>query len=196
MLDDIDIKTFEKELTLVDSYTQHLSKTIEDFRGFFKKEKQEKMIAFNEIIESTLDIVRISIENKNIKIDTNFTCNENITTYTNELKQVILNLMKNAEDILLEKEIKNPYIYIETKYDKSTLTLSIKDNAGGIPSDIQDKIFDPYFTTKEKKNGTGLGLYMSKIIVEEHCGGKLYVNNDEYGAVFSIEFILEHSTNE
>ncbi len=195
MLDDVDTKTFEKELVLIDGFTQHLSKTIEDFRGFFKKEKKKNITTLKEVVNSTLDIVKISIENKNIKIHKNFTCNKNIKIYTNEIKQVVLNLMKNAEDILLEKNIENPYISIETKFVNNTLSLSIKDNGGGIPLSIKDKIFDPYFTTKDKKDGTGLGLYMSKIIVEEHCGGKLYVNNDKDGAVFSIEFILKQTIN-
>ncbi|RLA72299.1 MAG: histidine kinase, partial [Epsilonproteobacteria bacterium] len=87
------------------------------------------------------------------------------------------------EDALQEKDIQNPTITIETKDN----ILMISDNGGGIPEDIMDKIFDPYFSTKTKKDGTGLGLYMSKTIIEEHCGGKLSVSNGEDGAVFTIE---------
>jgi C4-dicarboxylate-specific signal transduction histidine kinase len=104
-------------------------------------------------------------------------------TYPNEIKQVILNLLKNAEDILLEKEIENPTITINT-YDN---ILIVKDNAGGVPDDIIGKIFDPYFSTKTKKDRTGLGLYMSKTIIEDHCGGSLSVSNDNNGAIFKIE---------
>ena len=93
-----------------------------------------------------------------------------------------MNLIKNAEDVLLERKVENPTITIETRDN----ILRVKDNAGGIPEDILDKIFDPYFSTKTKKDGTGLGLYMSKTIVEEHCGGKLLVENSDEGAVFSI----------
>jgi signal transduction histidine kinase len=85
-------------------------------------------------------------------------------------------------NILLEKNINNPTITIKT--DKNILTIS--DNGGGIPEDIIDKIFEPYFSTKEQKDGTGLGLYMSKTIVEQHCSGKLNVSNNEDGAVFKI----------
>ena len=101
--------------------------------------------------------------------------------------QVILNLIKNAEDALLENSINNPKIIITIK--DRILTLS--DNAGGIPKDIIDKIFEPYFSTKTKKDGTGLGLYMSKIIIQEHCAGKIYVENEENGAKFTI--ILENN---
>jgi len=83
----------------------------------------------------------------------------------------------------MEKEIENPIITIKS-YDN---ILTINDNAGGIPQAIQDKIFNPYFSTKEEKNGTGLGLYMSKTIVEDHCGGKLSVTNSYDGAIFKIE---------
>ena len=104
------------------------------------------------------------------------------TTYPNELKQVVLNLLKNAEDILLEKEIEHPVITIETQNN----LLRISDNAGGVPSEIIDKIFNPYFSTKTQKDGTGLGLYMSKTIIEEHCQGKLTVSNSDVGAVFEV----------
>lgn len=196
MLDEIDKEVFKTELSLVDGYTQHLSKTIEDFRGFFKKDKKKTITTLEEIIGSTLDIVRKSIENKNIKISTNYEANKKINTYANELKQVVLNLMKNAEDVLVEKEIQNPHIYVNTQCINNKLIVSVKDNGGGVPADIRSNLFDPYFTTKEKREGTGLGLYMSKIIVEDHCGGKLHIKNDEDGAVFSIEFEIAKAINE
>ncbi|MCD6433220.1 MAG: sensor histidine kinase, partial [Sulfurimonas sp.] len=85
-------------------------------------------------------------------------------------------------DILLQKKIKEAKIVIET----NATTLTVSDNGGGIPEDIMKKIFDPYFSTKLDTNGTGLGLYMSKTIIEDHCGGRLSVSNDESGAVFKI----------
>ena len=187
MLDEVNKETFTNELYLIDNYTQHLSKTIEDFREFFKKDKKKSITTLNEIVESTLDIVRVSIENKNIKIQTNYKCTKKVKTYINELKQVLLNIMKNAEDVLLEKEIANPCICIETNCENNRIILSVKDNGGGIPSQIIDNIFDPYFTTKEKKEGTGIGLYMSKIIIEEHCHGKLYFDTNKYETTFTIE---------
>jgi signal transduction histidine kinase len=107
----------------------------------------------------------------------------NLHTYPNEVKQVILKLIKNAEDILIENNITNGQITIKS----NRKILEISDNGGGIPEEIISKIFDPYFSTKIKKDGTGLGLYMSKIIIEEHCGGTLSVSNDEKGAVFKTD---------
>jgi len=191
MIDDINKDFFEQELKLIDKYSQHLSKTIDDFRDFFKENKEKTMTSLVKVINDTLDIVRVSIENKNITINTNIGCSLEFMTYENELKQVVLNLIKNAEDILLERNIKNPTISILTVCDIKNCknqTLIIKDNGGGVPEDIILKIFEPYFSTKKEQNGTGIGLYMSKLIIEDHCKGKLTVTNDKEGAVFQINF--------
>ena len=166
----------------ISELTQELSKTIDDFRDFFKPTKERKSMTYKSLVEQTLNIVEVSLHNKNIDIIVELESDVKFCTYTNELKQVLLNLIKNAEDILIEKKVENPYIKISAKGNR----LCVRDNGGGIPKEIEKKIFDPYFSTKSK-NGTGLGLYMSKIIVEEHCGGKLLVSNDEKGAVFVIE---------
>ena len=100
------------------------------------------------------------------------------------MMQVIINILKNAQDNFKEKEIKNPYIKISTEHR----SIRICDNGGGIPKPILNKIFDPYFSTKNEKNGTGLGLYMSKIIVEDHHKGNLHVSNTKDGVCFKIEF--------
>jgi signal transduction histidine kinase len=146
-----------------------------------------KIINVNDLIYSTLDIVQISLENKNIKVTTNLIeDNIQLETYPNEVKQVLLNIIKNAEDILVEKKIQDPTITIETTHKNNQIQLLVKDNAGGIPDDILDRVFEPYFSTKTEKDGTGLGLYMSKTIIEEHCGGTLSVKNNDFGAVFKI----------
>jgi len=164
-------------------YSQHLSSTIDDFRDFFKENKEKKEITYNELINSVLSIVEISVTNKEIILEQKLNSDIVFHTYPNEIKQVILNLIKNAEDVLVENNIENPKITIETDGN----TLSISDNGGGISEEIQNKIFDPYFSTKTKKDGTGLGLYMSKTIIEEHCGGELTVSNNKDGAVFTIK---------
>ena len=182
-LDTLDNDTAVELGEKISDYAQHLSSTIDDFRSFFQTNKEKREITYKELIKSVLSIIEISVQNKDIKLKQNLQSEVTFTTYPNELKQVILNLIKNAEDILLEKEIENPTITIETQDN----ILKIKDNAGGVPDDIIDKVFNPYFSTKTKKDGTGLGLYMSKTIIEEHCGGKLSVSNDECGAVFEIK---------
>ena len=190
IMDDINKDLFENELKQIDQYSQHLSKTIDDFRNFFKEDKEKELISFSKIVNDTLEIVEVSLKNKNINIITNIECEEKFETYSNELKQVLLNLIKNSEDALIENKVKYPTITIKTlcnnNCDKQTLI--IQDNAGGIPPEIIEEIFKPYFSTKKEKDGTGLGLYMSKTIIEDHCKGHLSVKNDSYGAVFSIEF--------
>ncbi|MEA2019868.1 MAG: ATP-binding protein [Campylobacterota bacterium] len=190
-LNKLDKETAVELSNKISDYSQHLSSTINDFREFFKSNKEKRDTTFNDIVNSVLNIVETSVENKNITLIKNLNCTNRFNTYPNEIKQVVLNLIKNAEDVLIEKDIQNPKIIIES--DCGVLTIS--DNGGGIPDDIMPKIFDPYFSTKTKKDGTGLGLYMSKTIIEEHCGGELRVSNDEVinqdgkpscGAVFTI----------
>jgi len=166
--------------------SQYLSDTIDDFRNFFRNDTGVDTISFNELVDSVLNIIGESIESKGIEIKKDLDCDCKFTAYSNELKHVIINIIKNAEDILTENQIKNPYIHIRTYEQDNTLILSINDNGGGISKEIIEKVFDPYFSTKDKKNGTGLGLYMSKIIVEDHCHGLLQVENVNDGAVFKI----------
>ncbi|MEA3497693.1 MAG: HAMP domain-containing sensor histidine kinase, partial [Campylobacterota bacterium] len=177
---------------------QGMSKTIDDFRDFFKHEKGKVEFVINDVINDTLEMVKpIFTQNK---IEIVFDANQNFTTigYPNELGQAILNIINNAKEELTEKDTKVSFdstnltnedkkIKINLEQIENEIILNISDNAGGIPNDIIDNIFNPYFSTKEEKNGTGLGLYMSKIIIEDHMGGKLSVSNSDDGAVFSIK---------
>jgi len=173
----------------ITEYAQHLSTTIDDFRDFFKSNKEKKEVTYKELVRSVLNIVHSSVIDQNIELITTYNSEEVFSTYPSEIKQVILNLIKNAEDVLIERNIKEPQIIIET-IDNS---LIVRDNGGGVPQKIIEKIFDPYFSTKLEKDGTGLGLYMSKMIIEDHCRGKLTVSNSEKGAVFKI--ILYNANN-
>ena len=119
-------------------------------------------------------------------ISTDIQSTETFESYQNELKQVLLNLIKNAEDVLHEREIKNAEIIIKAFSDEDHLYLEVCDNAGGVPETHIDQIFNAYFSSKSQEIGSGLGLYMSKIIIEEHCGGRLSVKNVEEGACFCI----------
>ena len=167
-------------------YSKHLSNTIDDFRDFFKPDKEQKLVTIEELTKSVLGIVKASLCQQNIKIDIDIRYHEKFTSYPNELKQVILNLIKNAEDVLLENGIENPWIKIDGYKKDDSIIIEVKDNGKGVPEGLMDKIFDPYFSTKLKKDGTGLGLYMSKTIVEDHCHGKLELKNNVNGAVFMI----------
>ncbi len=164
----------------------NMSKTIDDFRDFFKPEKEKQEFIINETIQDTIDMVKPFFSD--LEIELIFYTKEEITTigYQNELGQGIINIINNAKDVLVENEIENKQINITLTQDDKDITLSISDNAGGIPDNIIDKIFDPYFSTKDEKNGTGLGLYMTKMIVEDHMDGKLSVSNNKAGAEFKI----------
>ncbi len=185
-MDKLDNDTAIQKALDISKFSQHLSTTIDDFRDFFNTHKECKNTNLNDIVNSVLQITESAIGNKNILLQKELNCHKTFKSYPNELKQVILNLLKNAEDTLLEKKIKNPTIIIATYMKESNYILEISDNAGGVPDNIIDKIFDPYFSTKIKKNGTGIGLYMSKIIIEEHCSGKITVENGADGAIFKV----------
>ncbi len=168
------------------TYSQHLSDTIDDFRNFFKPNKEKDKVNFTQIVEAVTNIIQHSLKSHHIELKQELNCGEEFKSYANELKQVVLNLVKNAEDILIENKIKNPYIKILTRTQADKFVLEVRDNGGGIPKKVLKDIFNPYFSTKKQKDGTGLGLYMSKMIVEEHCQGKLRAYNSDDGAVFVI----------
>ena len=195
IMDNYKKEFFEKSLNNISDYSQHLSSTINDFRNFFKDNKEQKETTIEDIIESSLGIINSALNNDNIKLVKIYNCNELFYSYPNELKQVVLNLIKNAEDALLEHKIKNPIIYLKTYTQNDNYILEISDNAGGIDKDIINNIFIPYFSTKKNKEGTGLGLYMSKIIIEDNCNGKIYAKNNDKGAVFTVELKDIHNKN-
>jgi len=176
----------EKKHGSINQYVEFLSATIDDFRNFFKPDKSKELIMVTIPIHRALQIVKSSLESKGIYLETNFKCNEAVYMYQNEMMQVILNVLKNSEDNFLEKGIENPKIIISTYLENNQYVISLLDNGGGIPEDILISIFDPYFSTKAEKNGSGLGLYMSKTMVEEHSGGKLIAHNIEDGVEFKI----------
>jgi signal transduction histidine kinase len=134
------------------------------------------------VIAKALAIVHNSMATDNIKIIEEYDDNTQIEMHDNEMLQVILNIFKNAHDNFKEKQIASPLIKVSS-HDN---TLFICDNGGGIPKDVLERIFDPYFSTKDEKNGTGLGLYMSKTIVEDHHHGKLRAYNQNDGVCFEI----------
>ena len=191
MLDNYQKSFFEKQLENIMNYAQHLSSTIDDFRSFFKTNKEKNSISLEQIVESTLGIIQASIEVKSIKVITDYQCNQYLFTYANEIKQVVLNLLKNSEDAILESRIENPSILIKTYSKEDFGYIDIIDNGGGIADEVIKSIFIPYFTTKEKRDGTGLGLYMSKTIIEEHCNGKLTVHSKDGNTTMRIKLPLK-----
>jgi signal transduction histidine kinase len=160
-----------------------MSKTIDDFRNFFRTEKTKNDFSIIKSIENSISILKPQLDNHSISIKV--TGDDFITNgIENELQQVILNLINNARDAILDNNIENGQITVDI--EKNSSTISIEDNAGGIPEDIIDRIFEPYYTTKEEGKGTGLGLYMSNMIIKETMNGKLSVKNSDNGAKFTI----------
>lgn len=182
-LDDKTMKEKSKEADIVLDYMSH---TIDDFMNFFLPKKEKEEFYLYKMLASVMTIVSSSLKNNNIKIIIDVDKKIKINTYLNEFEQVVLNILKNAKDVLIEKDIKKPVIKINAYEEDDYIVLFIEDNGGGIEVEPQGKIFEPYFTTKGDSDGTGIGLYMSKIIVDKNMKGKLRVRNTKNGAKFGI----------
>jgi len=176
----IDDKFVDKFKTKANEQINYMSNTIDDFTSFFKKDKQKQKFYVEEVIEDALKLLEGRI--KNVKIIKEYETTIMINGYKTEFSQVILNILNNAIDVLNERKIENKKIWIKIKSN----LIEIEDNAGGIAEDIKEKIFEPYFTTKFQSQGTGIGLYMSKIIITKHFNSKLEVENSKFGAIFKI----------
>ncbi len=185
-LGNLEDKELKDKLSKIMEYVKHLSSTIDDFRNFFRPDKEKEEVKISSLIEDTLKIVREHIESRGITIDVQLSYDGYIKTYPNELKHVLLNLLNNARDALVENGVKEPVIRIESHREGNSVVIKVRDNAGGIDSKLIGNIFKPYFTTKSHKEGTGLGLYISKIIIEGHLKGRIYAKNVDGGAEFGI----------
>lgn len=166
---------------------RYMSHTIDDFRNFFLPKKEKEDFDINLGIKSAINIINASIQNNNIELNvTYFSDKVIILGYSNEFTQVIINLISNSKDAILSKRIDNGKIDISLFEFENSINVQISDNGGGIPSEIIDRIFEPYFTTKFSSKGTGLGLYMSQKIIQG-MNGTIHVKNSSNGAVFTIE---------
>ncbi len=192
-LEELSVDEMQENINKINTYTQYLSATITDFRNFFKPDKEKSLISMNDVVHGSLQIIGSSLEAQNIILESSLESEQKFKSYPNELKQVVLNILKNAQDVLLEKEVPNGRIFIKAETQEGNFKLSIYDNAGGISEEHLPYVFDSYFTTKEKRDGTGLGLYMSKMIVEDHCKGTLDVENTDDGACFTLTIPRELS---
>jgi len=183
----------EKACNGINENAQYLSETIDTFRNFIKEEKELKEVVLQERIDKALAIVNTTLKSKLIVLINNidYSSDIKVTIVLGEIEQVIINIINNAKDILIENNIKNPQIIINLQTIDNKAVITIEDNAGGIPEDIIDKIFDSYFTTKGDAEGTGLGLHMSKKIMCDSIKGDLYVKNNSLGAKFYLEIPLE-----
>lgn len=170
----------------------HLSTTIDDFRDFFKPVKEKTFTSICVVMENTMAMTGTALKNSNIDVVLDLDCQHTVHILPNELLQVFLNILNNAKDALQAFKPDSPRIDITIKEEDGLAITTICDNGGGIPADILHKLGDPYVSSKAK-NGTGLGLYMSKIITEKHLGGTLEWNNTDVGACFTLTFPLHES---
>ncbi|OFX77503.1 MAG: hypothetical protein A2X12_10700 [Bacteroidetes bacterium GWE2_29_8] len=176
----------QKEVGEISQIIQHMSQTIDDFRHFFKPEKERQEFFVNEVINKAISFVNASFKDNDIIIDFKNEINIMTIGYQNEYAQVVLNIINNSKDAIIERSIQNGRVVIKIEAVNDYCVCSISDNGGGIDENILHKIFDPYFTTKDDVNGSGIGLYMSKIIIEKNMGGKLNGQNIDGGVRFDI----------
>lgn len=166
---------------------QHMSRTIDDFRNYFKPDKERVTFLASEAVATTVHLIGDGFRNRGIGIEVVTGTNPSMNGYPNEFSQVLLNILLNARDAFSVRSIDGPRVVITLGKENGRAVVTVTDNAGGIPETIIDKIFDPYFTTKGPDQGTGLGLFMSKGIIEKNMGGRLTARNTGNGAEFRIE---------
>lgn len=172
--------TINKTCDAINNNAQYLSKTIDDFRNFIKGDRIKNIFSVTDLIDSSLQLLEGSLKNSDISLVLNMKDPLKINGYQNELTQCIINIVNNAKDALDELELEKKYIFITTLRLGNNIVIKIADNAGGIPKLLQEKIFEPYFTTKHKKQGTGLGLSMTYKLIVDGMNGTITSNNIHY----------------
>jgi signal transduction histidine kinase len=182
----VDEEHIYKAVEKSDEMIEFMSNTIDDFRNFYKPDKTKEEFLLSDSCKKAINIIEATLYNLNIELNLNIVNDKKIYGYPTEFSQVILNIISNAKDILVEKKISKPRIILTIDTKGVLGIIEIEDNAGGISCENMELIFDPYFSTKDSSKGTGLGLYVSKLIVERNMGGELSVYNSEKGAVFKI----------
>ncbi|MFK5881457.1 MAG: ATP-binding protein [Sulfurospirillum sp.] len=167
--------------------TKHLSQTIDDFRNFFKPNKKKETVLVQELYDDVYKLVWKFFENNGIELIFSGDRDIKIYTFGRELLQVFINILNNAKDAFAGSSVENKKVLVSACRKKDDVLFEFCDNAGGVKEEIMGRIFEPYFSTKDEKNGTGLGLYMSKTIIEKHLLGRIWVENRDKGACFMIE---------
>jgi signal transduction histidine kinase len=183
---ELDSAYLEESVHKCTSTIAHMSETIDDFRGFFNPSKDMTDFDINSEVKKALGLIDASFMNNNISIKLDIDKEVMAHGVSGEYSQVIVSILNNARDVLLNRKVESPEVSISTSYRDDMAVLEIEDNGGGILIEDINKIFEPYFTTKPKSEGTGIGLYFSKIIIEKHMSGYIKVENTERGAIFIV----------
>jgi signal transduction histidine kinase len=185
---EIDEKYIENLVAESMKLIKSMSHTIDDFRDFFLPNKEKELFCVQTACHGSVELLSAVFRNAGIEVSIDMPKDDIwINGFGRELSHVLLNLLSNAKDALISNAVQNPVITIKVTLENDGVLISVGDNGGGIPEDILEKVFDPYFTTKHKAQGTGLGLYMTKLIVEQHMKGYIAVKNSENGAQFDVK---------
>lgn len=165
----------------------YMSRTIDDFRNFFREDKEKQEFYIGKAVNNALALVSATLENHNILVAIETDVEVTAIGYANEYAQVLLNMISNSTEACIERGVSAPRIFIRITREKERSVLYLRDNCGGIADDVMPKIFDPYFTTRGPDRGTGIGLYMSKVTIEQNMDGHLTARNVDGGVEFRIE---------
>ncbi len=172
----LDDTSFDTSLNLIMHSTESLSKTIEDFKNFFKHEKETSTFYISTILKEAIVLLDSSFKKENIEVIVDIKDDVELTSYKNDFMQAVINVLKNSKDAF-ERVSHKPVIILRVKLSGMFLSIDVIDNAGGIEEEILGKIFEPYFTTKHQAQGTGIGLYMTHMIIVDHMNGRIKVKN-------------------
>lgn len=183
----------EEELTNslenIENSIRYLNQTIDDFRSFLNNDVEKQYFKIKDLIDSSIKLIQSRYKNLNIDIQNNVE-NIEVLTHKNDLVQVLMNILSNAEDALRQKKGER-HILISSSLDDNIITIKISDNGGGIDDSVKERIFDKYISTKDKSDNSGIGLYMSRIIIQERLKGTIKSYNENDGACFEINFPIK-----
>jgi len=181
----------EAKMLEIEDLTQYMSNTIDNFQNFFNQDKIKIDFFLREIIDNSISIIKGTLCSNFTQVEINVDKDLKAIGYPMELQQVLVIILSNANDALMIRKIPDPKILIDIKDENNTYIISISDNAGGINIERLERVFEPYYTTKHKSQGRGVGLYMAKMIIEDGMKGKLTLKNNEKGVCFSIQILKE-----
>ena len=182
----LDAKKLDENIEAIETITEHMSKTIQDFNSYFRSDKKSITVMPEQVIQKSLNLVKSSLKEHGIEISVVIEPTHSVKVVEGELVQVVLVLLNNARDAIVSKKCEAKWIKVWVREVDAKVLISVEDSGGGIAKENLSKVFEPYFTTKFEAQGTGIGLYMSKMIVEESLGGNLSVSNSRDGAKFII----------
>ena len=181
----MDVKSLDKNLEQIENITEHMSKTIQDFNGYFKSNKKRESVILEEVVDKSFSLILSGMLQHDIKIEKHIEHHKQLFIVEGELIQVLLVLLNNARDAV-NSHTGEKWIKVSILDSDGSTIITVEDSGGGIKDENINKVFEPYFTTKFESQGVGIGLYMSKMIVEESLGGRLSVINTQKGAKFTI----------